>query len=98
MQIGHDFHDLIIDAARNTRLRTMLRSLNAQIVISRRTVARADELRRQVAIDDHLAILDAIKARDEVRAQFNAAEHVRRSYETTLRTYLPNVFANKKSA
>lgn len=97
-QMGHEFHSLIVRAARNTRLHTMLHSLNAQIVISRRTVARADAIRRQAAVRDHRAIYEAIKARDETQAQALAAEHVRRSYETTLRAYQPDVFAAQKSA
>ena len=97
-QMGHEFHSLIVEAARNSRLQTMLHSLNAQIVVSRRTVARADPTRRQAAVHDHRAIFEAIKARDEVQAQSLAAEHVRRSYETTLRAYQPDVFATQKVA
>jgi DNA-binding GntR family transcriptional regulator len=96
-QMGHEFHSLIVHAARNTRLQSMLHSLNAQIVISRRTVARADNA-RQAAMHDHRAIFEAIKARDEGQAQSLAAEHVRRSYETTLHSYQPNVFATQKVA
>jgi DNA-binding GntR family transcriptional regulator len=97
-QIGHDFHDLVIRSARNARLQAMLGSLNAQIVISRRTVSRASALQRRAAIRDHRAILSAIQARDDARAQSLAAEHVRRSYETTLRAYQPDVFATQKTA
>ena len=97
-QLGHDFHNLIIEAARNSRLKNMLHSLNAQIVISRRTVARADAVRRAAAIRDHRAILDAIKSRNDVLAESLAAAHVLRSYETTLRSYSPDLFASKKSA
>jgi DNA-binding GntR family transcriptional regulator len=97
-QIGHDFHSVLIKAARNSRLEVMLNSLNAQIVLSRRTVAQADAVRRQAAVRDHRAIFEAVKARDEVRAQALAAEHVRRSYETTLRAYVPDAFSIRQSA
>lgn len=97
-QLGHEFHSLIIAAARNSRLATMLNSLNTQIVISRRSVARAaDAGRRAAAIRDHRAILDAIRARDDVRAERLAGEHVWRSYETTLKSYSPDLFASKKT-
>jgi len=96
-QMGHEFHTLVVQAARNTRLQAMLHSLNAQIVISRRAVTRADPSRRESAMRDHRAIYEAIHARDETQAQALAAEHVRRSYETTLRAYQPNVFAAQKS-
>ncbi|KQX94857.1 GntR family transcriptional regulator [Variovorax sp. Root473] len=98
VQLGHDFHSVLIKAANNSRLQTMLDSLNAQIVISRRTVAKADPVRRQAAVRDHRAIFEAVKARDEVRAQALAAEHVRRSYETTLRAHVPDAFVNQKAA
>ncbi len=97
-QHGHDFHSLLIKAARNSRLETMLDSLNAQIVLSRRTVAQADALRRQAAVHDHRAIFEAVKARDAARAQTLAAEHVRRSYETTLRAYVPDAFSMQQAA
>jgi DNA-binding GntR family transcriptional regulator len=97
-QYGHDFHTVLIKAARNSRLATMLDSLNAQIVISRRTVAQADASRRETAVRDHRAIFEAVKARDEERAHRLAAEHVRRSYETTLRAYAPDAFAMQKAA
>lgn len=97
-QLGHDFHNLLIKAARNTRLETMLASLNAQIVISRRTVARADDVRRRAAVRDHRAIFEAVLARDAGRAESLAAEHVRRSYETTLRALVPDAFATHKTA
>jgi DNA-binding GntR family transcriptional regulator len=98
VQLGHDFHSGLIKAAKNSRLQTMLDSLNAQIVLSRRTVAKADPVRRQAAVRDHRAIFEAVQARDEVRAQALAAEHVRRSYETTLRAHEPAAFANQKAA
>lgn len=97
-QLGHDFHNLLIKAARNTRLETMLASLNAQIVISRRTVACADDVRRRAAVRDHRAIFEAVLARDAGRAESLAAEHVRRSYETTLRALVPDAFATHKTA
>lgn len=97
-QLGHDFHNLLIKAARNTRLETMLASLNAQIVISRRTVASADDVRRRAAVRDHRAIFEAVLARDAGRAESLAAEHVRRSYETTLRALVPDAFAMQKTA
>ena len=97
-QLGHDFHNLLIKAARNTRLETMLASLNAQIVISRRTVACADDVRRRAAVRDHRAIFEAVLARDAGLAESLAAEHVRRSYETTLRALVPDAFATHKTA
>lgn len=98
VEVGHEFHRQLISAARNTRLQAMLDSLNAQIVMSRRTVARADRERRLAAVRDHRAIFEAVKSRDEQRAHALAAEHVRRSYETTLQAYRPDTYSNKKAA
>ncbi len=98
IQLGHDFHTLIIRAARNSRLESVLDALNAQIVVSRRTVACADDVRRRAAVRDHRAIFEAVQARDADRAESLAAEHVRRSYETTLRALVPDAFATQKTA
>ena len=95
-QIGHEFHDLVIGSARNTRLQAMLHSLNAQIVISRRTVGRASAAQRHAATRDHRAIFEAISRRDEGLAETLAAEHVRRSYQTTLEACQPARFATQK--
>lgn len=83
-RIGTDFHNVVIDAARNARLRGMLRSLNAQIVMSRRSATGGDPERRKQAVADHKAIFAAIKARDGKRAELLAAAHVRRAYEATM--------------
>lgn len=85
--IGSEFHDAIVAAAGNVRLRAQLASLNSLIVMSRRSALRADGNRRQTAIAQHRAIFEAIRARDAELAQRLACEHVRHSYEATLRIY-----------
>ena len=87
VQIGTEFHDLLVAAARNQRLANILDSLNGQIVHSRRSVLRADAQRRDAAIREHRAILDAVKARNAADAEARAREHVRLSYEATLFSY-----------
>lgn len=83
-RIGTEFHNVIIDAARNSRLTAFLGALNAQILLSRRSATGGDPQRKKLAIADHRAIFEAIKARDEERAGSLAAAHVRRTYEVTL--------------
>lgn len=84
VQTGTSFHDLLLTAARNARLTAILDSLNGQIVQSRRTVLRDNAQRRDAAISEHRAILEAVKARDRDLAEARAREHVRLSYEATL--------------
>jgi DNA-binding GntR family transcriptional regulator len=91
-RIGSDFHDLVVQAARNVRLAGLLEPLNAQIVMSRRSVALAAAEERDAAIEDHQRICRAIKARDAERAQALAAGHVRRSHARTLAAYGPQAF------
>lgn len=86
--IGSRFHDLIVEAAGNQRLRAQLDSFNSQIEMTRRSALRADGGRRQAAIGQHRAIFEAIRARDPDRAQRLACEHVRHSYEATLRPFM----------
>ena len=99
-RIGTQFHDLVVQAARNARLAGMLEALNAQIMMSRRSVALADAEEREAAIDDHRRICRAIKARDAERAHALAAAHVRRSHARTLKAYGPEAFVppRRKSA
>jgi hypothetical protein len=74
--VGHDFHSVLIKAARNSRLEVMLNSLSAQIVLSRRTVAQADAVRRQAAVRDHRAIFEAVRVGGLVVSLLKHAEHV----------------------
>ena len=87
VQIGTEFHNLLVTAARNQRLANILDSLNGQIVHSRRSVLRADAQRRDAATQEHRAILEAVKARNAADAEARAREHVRLSYEATLSSY-----------
>jgi DNA-binding GntR family transcriptional regulator len=86
-QVGTSFHTLVLGAARNTRLTSILDSLKGQIVHSRRSVLQADAQRRDAAIREHRAILDALKAHDPDAAEQAARTHVRLSYEATLNSY-----------
>lgn len=86
-RIGTAFHSLLLTAARNTRLLATLDSLRGQIVHSRRSVLRNDARRRDAAIREHRAILEAVKAQDPAAAEAAAREHVRLSYEATLHSY-----------
>lgn len=93
-QVGTEFHNLLVAAARNQRLVTILDSLNGQIVHSRRSVLRADAQRRDAAIREHRAILEAVKIRDPARAEAAAREHVQLSYRACLFSYQSPPAAN----
>lgn len=84
VQAGTSFHDLLLAAARNERLTAILDSLNGQIVQSRRAVLKDNAQRRDAAIREHRAILEAVRKRDPELAEARAREHVRLSYEATL--------------
>lgn len=97
-QIGAKFHATIIEAARNARLATLLAGLHDQIDLSRRSVIYAGPAWRETAVRDHRAICTAIAARDEAAAGAAATEHVRRSYQATLRAHQPEAFAAPRTA
>lgn len=97
-QIGARFHALIISAARNARLASLLGSLHDQIDLSRRSVIYAGPTWRETAVRDHRAICTAIAARDEAAAHAAASEHVRHSYQATLRAHQPEAYSVLKSA
>jgi DNA-binding GntR family transcriptional regulator len=87
IQLGAEFHSKIISLACNTRLATILDSLKAQITMTRRTQLHAVRGRRDEAVCEHRAILDAIKRRDPDAAEQSARAHVRISYDATLRGF-----------
>lgn len=97
-QIGAQFHAVIIKAARNARLATLLASLHDQIDLSRRSVLYAGPSWRETAVRDHRAICTAIADRDEAAAQATATDHVRRAYQATLRAYQPEAFSAPNTA
>lgn len=97
-QLGAQFHALIIQASRNNRLASLAASLTTQIDLSRRSVIYGGPAWRETAVRDHRAICAAITARDEAAAHAAAADHVRHSYQATLRGYQPEVFAPQKNA
>lgn len=97
-RLGSEFHDLIIAASHNSRLRSTLEALNAQIQMSRRPVVQATPQWRRIAIADHRAILAALQARNAELAQQAAAEHVRNSFAATVQSFQPTQFGLPKDA
>lgn len=86
-QTGTEFHNRIFAAARNSRLVNFLESLKSQIILTRQSGLRKVPGRRDEAIQEHRAILNAIKARDPDQAEQQARAHVRLSHEATLRSF-----------
>jgi len=82
--VGTEFHNLLVDAARNTRLKNMLESLKAQIVQSRVSSLRDNPVRHAAVIAEHGAILNCVKARDGEAAEALTRAHVRLSYQAAL--------------
>jgi len=82
--VGTEFHNLLVDAARNTRLKSMLESLKAQIVQSRVSSLRDNPLRHTAVNAEHRAILNCVKAHDGEAAEALTRAHVRLSYQAAL--------------
>lgn len=82
--MGTEFHNLLVDAARNTRLKSMLESLKAQIVQSRVSSLRDNPLRHTAVNAEHRAILNCVKAHDGEAAEALTRAHVRLSYQAAL--------------
>lgn len=85
--IGTEFHNRIFAFGGNRRIRTLLDSLNAQIMLTRRSVLAGVAGRHEDSVREHRAILDAIRRRDADAAERLAREHVRLSHEATLRGF-----------
>jgi len=87
LHLGDEFHNRIIACSRNARLIKSLDSLKAQISMTRGTQLRDLQRRRDESIDEHRAILDAIIRHDVELAELSARNHIRSSYENTLRAF-----------
>jgi DNA-binding GntR family transcriptional regulator len=85
--IGTEFHNRIFAMGGNRRINTLLDSLKAQIMLTRRSVLAGVDGRREESVQEHRAILDAIRRRDADAAERLAREHVRLSYQATLRGF-----------
>lgn len=85
--IGTEFHNRIFAMAGNRRISTLLDSLKAQIMLTRRSVLEGVAGRREDSVREHRAILDAFRGRDADAAEHLAREHVRLSYQATLRGF-----------
>ena len=76
-----EFHDLLARAARNNALLAQYRSVVNQLDLYRRaTLSRGAEIIPR-STQEHEAIIDAVAARDEARAEALLTEHVQHSRE-----------------
>ena len=76
-----EFHDLLACAARNNALLAHYRGVVNQLELYRRaTLSRGTDI-IPLSMQEHEAIVDAVAARDEQRAEALLAEHVRVSRE-----------------
>ncbi len=69
------FHDVIFKATKNARLIQILNNLREQMYRYRMEYLKMTSAREQL-VDEHLQILDAIVARDKVRARQMIEEHI----------------------
>lgn len=73
-------HDSILKNCQSSRLYSIITNLNSLIHVFRVRVARNKEKARQ-ALNEHEAILNAIKARDPKKAEKVMMEHIEKSKE-----------------
>jgi DNA-binding GntR family transcriptional regulator len=86
VRLGTEFHEKLVALANNKRLAGMLDSLQAQISMTRQSALRHVKGRRDEAVREHRAILDAMRRRDPDEAERQTRAHVRLSHEATLRS------------
>jgi DNA-binding GntR family transcriptional regulator len=80
VDLGLKFHELIIDRADNSRIKSILRDLQVQLVISRLFVLNPNSKTRPSraiqSIKEHLAIIEALKKGDGGLAEVKMREHI----------------------
>jgi DNA-binding GntR family transcriptional regulator len=77
------FHDLIVNNGGNGRLARFLHSINVQVERMRR-ISALKENRLATSMQEHLAILQAIKSRDIIKAETELRRHIRNIKQSTL--------------
>ncbi len=82
------FHDALIDAARNDRLRQLTRTSREYFFNNRLAPLYSDDEVRASLLDGHSRIASAIAAREPLQAQQAVQEHILEALEVTL-TKLP---------
>lgn len=77
------FHDGLIAASGSAQLQQLLQAIHDKILRYRRITLEVGQVRKQW-LEEHRAILQAIRSRDPERAERLVAQHVHRKKETVL--------------
>lgn len=85
--VDSELHELIVDASRSRRLIGMLGSLY-RIMRSFRELGFEDASVRRLAAEEHIALIDALAARDAARATRILDDHIRQSKARILKQVL----------
>ena len=89
-ELDLNFHEALLEAGRHRRLCGSWLTLRPQIhvFLLSRNVANPDF--REVAVNRHILLLNAIRERDEERAIAIIEEHIRSSYDRIVADYRPS--------
>jgi len=81
-----DFHNGIAEGTQNARLKSLLGSLQEQAWLIRRWgfLPKLIEFVEFVTVEEHLAVLDRLNARDSAGAARLMEEHLRKGQQRTL--------------
>lgn len=82
--INRQFHDALLDAARNRFLLKAVEAIHTTLLILGPSTLREEE-RAESAIAEHGAILAALQARDEERAEAQMRQHIEAAHRARLR-------------
>lgn len=86
--LGRDFHNLFIRASKNERIIAALDAVHDQIELFRGLGRSANAPRLTVsAVDEHLRIVDALKARDAARAEKAVRIHIQNGLKARLKLF-----------
>ena len=83
-ELNSQFHDMILNYAKNSKLQSMLSLLN-DVILRDRNITAFNVKRRDEILDEHLEILDALEGADSVRAEACARRHVQNGLEMAKR-------------
>jgi DNA-binding GntR family transcriptional regulator len=84
VDLGRDFHFFIIESTENKEIKELIKGIYDRLEISR---IYSYDKRRKEAIDEHLNIVYALKARDQRQCQACMEEHLKNAFETLTKIF-----------
>ena len=79
-----EFHDIIYSECKSPTLQNILTGIHHKLLKYRIASLKIED-RSDHSVDEHLAIYEALRSRDEMRAELVVLQHINHTYETIMK-------------